>query len=356
MKFQDLICSLPLVLLLSLPNVGNAQVTVLVQIAPPEIPIYDQPALPADGYLWTPGYWAWSDDAQDYYWVPGTWVEPPQADVLWTPGYWGAENAVFLWHPGYWGPQVGFYGGVNYGYGYVGSGYQGGRWQGGHVYYNTGVSNVGNVHVTNVYNNIVVSNTVNHVSYNGGSGGIRAAPTAAQVAAAQAPHIAPTPVQRMHEQTARNDPTLRVSANHGTPPVAATARPGQFSGTGVVSARHGSSTSVVGTERAAAAARAPQTSQAPPQQRGSEQRSVAPEPRQTPPEPRTVAPEPRSVTGERAPATAPRPESRSAPEHVEPRQAEPRPAPQPHAEAQPRPEPRPAERPKEHPPEQRPPH
>ncbi len=70
------------------------------------------------GYLWTPGYWAWSDDIQDYYWVPGTWVLAPQPGYLWTPGYWGGEGAVFLWHAGYWGPQVGFYGGINYGYGY----------------------------------------------------------------------------------------------------------------------------------------------------------------------------------------------------------------------------------------------
>ena len=31
----------------------------LVNIAPPVLPVYVQPVCPGDGYLWTPGYWAW---------------------------------------------------------------------------------------------------------------------------------------------------------------------------------------------------------------------------------------------------------------------------------------------------------
>ena len=55
---------------------------------PPPLPDYEQPPCPADGYLWTPGYWAWGGGG-GYYWVPGTWVQPPRVGVLWTPGYWG---------------------------------------------------------------------------------------------------------------------------------------------------------------------------------------------------------------------------------------------------------------------------
>ena len=54
-----------------------------------------------------------------YYWVPGTWVQPPRVGVLWTPGYWGFVGGVYAFHAGYWGPHVGFYGGVNYGFGYA---------------------------------------------------------------------------------------------------------------------------------------------------------------------------------------------------------------------------------------------
>ena len=98
---------LPALTLLILPALGFTQVSlnISVNVPPPELPVYEQPPIPDDGYIWTPGYWAWSDDVQDYYWVPGTWVEAPQPDYLWTPGYWGAEGAVFLWHVGYWGPQ-----------------------------------------------------------------------------------------------------------------------------------------------------------------------------------------------------------------------------------------------------------
>jgi hypothetical protein len=37
---------------------------------------------------------------------------------------------------------VGFYGGINYGFGYGGFGYEGGRWEGGYFSYNTYVNHV----------------------------------------------------------------------------------------------------------------------------------------------------------------------------------------------------------------------
>src|SRR5882672_7505122 len=238
---------LPAMLALLLPAWGLAQISVgvSVNVPPPELPVYDQPPIPGDGYIWTPGYWAWSDDDQDFYWVPGTWVPPPQPEYLWTPGYWGAEGVVFLWHPGYWGPHVGFYGGVNYGYGYVGNGYEGGYWQGGRLYYNRSVNNINNVHITNVYNKTVINNvTVNRVSYNGGSG-VQARPNPEQMNAARERHIEVTPIQRQHVEAARVNPALRVSENQGHPPIAATARPAEFSGAGVVAARHPGTMSVV---------------------------------------------------------------------------------------------------------------
>jgi hypothetical protein len=96
--------------------------------APPPLPEYDQPAAPDPNYLWTPGYWAWGPAG--YYWVAGGWVPPPYYGALWTPPYWGWYGGRYAFHHGYWGPHVGFYGGVNYGFGYIGIGYFGGFWRG----------------------------------------------------------------------------------------------------------------------------------------------------------------------------------------------------------------------------------
>ncbi len=67
---------------MALPIVSRAQ-DLVITVAPPELPVYEQPAIPEPGYIWTPGYWAYSRDG--YYWVPGTWVEPPSVGLLWTP-------------------------------------------------------------------------------------------------------------------------------------------------------------------------------------------------------------------------------------------------------------------------------
>jgi hypothetical protein len=215
-----------------------AQIGISVSFGPPALPVYEQPICPGDGYLWTPGYWAWDADYGDYYWVPGTWVEAPEVGYLWTPGYWGWGGGGYLFHEGYWGPQVGFYGGISYGFGYFGNGYEGGRWDGGHFFYNRTVNNVNIVNIHNTYNTTIVHNTtvINRVSYNGGNGGIEARATSQEEAAERERHIAPVAAQVQHVQTARSNPQLRASVNQGKPPIAATARPTQFSGQGVVAA------------------------------------------------------------------------------------------------------------------------
>jgi WXXGXW repeat (2 copies) len=132
-----------------MPVAALAQ-TLIIRIAPPELPVYEQPAIPAYGYIWAPGYWAYGPDG--YFWVPGTWVQPPSVGLLFTPGYWGWREGVYVWNAGYWGPHIGFYGGVNYGFGYGGVGYEGGRWNNGVFAYNRTVNNFGSVTITNVYN------------------------------------------------------------------------------------------------------------------------------------------------------------------------------------------------------------
>jgi hypothetical protein len=129
---------------------AGAQVVITAGYAPPAIPVYEQPLCPGDGYLWTPGYWAWGDGG--YYWVDGAWVLPPYVEALWTPGWWGWGGGGYFWHTGYWGRSIGYYGGINYGFGYFGVGFYGGYWGGGHFFYNRAYGNFGDVFHAAVYN------------------------------------------------------------------------------------------------------------------------------------------------------------------------------------------------------------
>jgi hypothetical protein len=145
---------------------------------------------------------------------------------------------VYAFHAGYWGPHVGFYGGVNYGFGYGGVGFAGGRWAGNSFAYNRTVNNVNVTNVHNTYNETVINNvTVNKVSYNGGAGGVAAVPSAQERTAAQEPHVAPTPLQHQHVQEAARNPALAAKANGGHPAIAATPKPAAFNAPGVIGAR-----------------------------------------------------------------------------------------------------------------------
>src|SRR5580700_11444197 len=214
-----------------------AQIGVAITVGPPPLPVYEQPLCPGDGYLWTPGYWAYDYDVSDYYWVPGTWVSAPEVGFLWTPAYWGWGGDEFVFYDGYWGPHVGFYGGINYGFGYFGEGYEGGRWDSGHFFYNRSVNNVNVVNIHNVYNTTVINNNVNRVSFNGGRGGITSRPRPEDEAAARERHIPPVATQTQHVQAARANPQQRASGNMGKPGVAATPRPGDFNDRGAVPAK-----------------------------------------------------------------------------------------------------------------------
>src|SRR6266851_5487015 len=162
---------------------GIFNIGVTVGFAPPPLPVYVQPPCPAPGYIWTPGYWAYSDDEEDYYWVPG-----------------------------YWGPHVGFYGGINYGFGYFGSGFLGGYWRDRDFYYNRAVTNVSNVNVTNVYNRTVINKNFHGPlpSFNG-KNGAESRPTHGELLAAREPHRAITAPQRFQAASALALPSSLAS-------------------------------------------------------------------------------------------------------------------------------------------------
>ena len=230
------------------PVASFAGIFISVGIAPPPLPVYTQPLCPGDGYLWTPGYWHWGPGG--YYWVPGVWVRPPQVGFLWTPGYWGWGGSAYIFHEGYWGPHIGFYGGVNYGFGYGGVGYEGGYWNHGVFAYNRSVNNINVANVHNVYNKTVIVNnvTVNRVSYNGGTGGINARASASEQAAIRERHEGFTHEQTAHIESARSDRGQLASVNGGRPQMAAARTPGEYHN---VAQQHATSQPITERDRAA---------------------------------------------------------------------------------------------------------
>ena len=234
---KSLLFSLPIaVAAVMAPMLAQADVSFVVSIAPPALPVYVQPPIPGYGYIWTPGYWSWSDDYDEYYWVPGTWVTAPYVGALWTPGYWTADGDRYGWHDGYWGTRIGFYGGVNYGFGYVGVGYQGGYWDRGEFRYNRAVNNITTTNIANVYNTTVVNHfDGNRASYNGGAGGVHLQPSRSELDVIRLPHVGPTSMQVQHQQAAIANPMQLASFNHGLPRVAATPAPGAFNAPNAVS-------------------------------------------------------------------------------------------------------------------------
>ena len=300
------------------PAHAQIAVDVSVEVAPPPLPYYEQPIIPAEGYIWVPGYWAWDPGESDYYWVPGTWVLPPQPEFLWTPAYWGWVGGRYIFHPGYWGREVGFYGGIDYGYGYTGDGYYGGHWDHGAFFYNRTVNNITNVRITNVYNQtVVVKNTVNRVSFNGGNGGTTARPTAQQEEFARERHVEATPVQREHVEAASKDRALFSKQNHGEPAVAATPRPGVMQGEGVT---HASRTPVAPAAGPGREQQPPHAGQVPPratetghQPPTTEERSPAVAPSRLPQEaPKAQLPHPAEINHEPPKVEERRPEQRPA--------------------------------------------
>jgi WXXGXW repeat (2 copies) len=221
-----------LALLLSIvPASSFAGVLISVGITPPVLPVYEQPPCPEPGLMWTPGYWAYGDDG--YFWVPGAWVAAPYEGALWTPPYWGWSGGLYVFHGGYWGPHVGYYGGVNYGFGYMGIGFAGGEWRGGIFAYNRAVVRIGDgprwggnrVYEDRrvVERTTIINNT--HISYNGGPGGIRHDPSGEERAAMHEQHVGATSMQQQHMQAARSDRTFYAKNNGGHPQTLAAARP-----------------------------------------------------------------------------------------------------------------------------------
>ncbi len=200
--------------------------------------------------------------------------------------------------------------------------------------YNRTVNNIGGVAIVNVYEKtIVVDPNTARVSFNGGSGGIEARPTAEQEAAAHEQHVAAIPAQLQHERTASADRSLLASENHGRPAIAATARPGEFTGKGVVAAREAQPGSTPLNKPAGAAGVAPNPAaerrpeNVPPQGQATINREAPPKEPGTPAKPLNTESKPlnnaaRPLNNEAGPSTT---EAKPLEKEARPATAEPKP-------------------------------
>jgi hypothetical protein len=301
------------------------------QQPPPQLPDYEQPPCPEEGDIWTPGHWAWAPAG--YYWVPGAWVRAPYEGALWTPPYWGYRGGHYAYYRGYWGRHIGYYGGINYGFGYGGFGYQGGYWRGNQFEYNTSVNRVNTAVIRNVYNYHITNVTVTRVSYNG-PGGVRYRPRPAEVMAIREEHTPPMTTQVQLRQQAQTNRAMFYNTNRGRPATLVAARP-------LPADRNVRPPAQVNYARG----------ERPPAPRAIQEQQhaaapVRPEAHPAPERPQVQRPESRPAGRPQA-AQPQRPESRPAgrPQAAQPQRPESRPAERPQVAQPQRPESRPAERP-----------
>jgi hypothetical protein len=206
---------------------------------------------------------------------------------------------------------VGFYGGINYGFGYTGLGFSGGYWGNGVFNYNRLALNVGGG-VHHVYDHAVVNYTpVNRISFNGPRGiGVQA--TASEGVAFRERRMEALPAQTQLRHEAVGNRAQFASENGGRPAMVAAPR-------GIESGREGP------------AAAPPAAREAP----GGNARPAAREP--------NARPEPNAGPAARPEMAAARPEPRGMPEN----RPEARPSIQRPEQVRPAPAARPTERPEE---------
>lgn len=98
MKNTKMARSLLLSLALAAGGTAFAQVSVNIVIAPPA-PMYEVVPVMQPGYVWAPGYWAWTNDR--HVWVRGrTMVQRPGYN--WVPDRWEQRNGTYYRQAGRW--------------------------------------------------------------------------------------------------------------------------------------------------------------------------------------------------------------------------------------------------------------
>ena len=128
------------------------------------LPVYGQPICPGDGFLWTPATGRMTTASPITTGCQACWFRRRKSVSCGRRKAGGWGDGGYFFNEGYWGPTVGFYGGINYGFGYYGEGYGGGPWNNGHFFYNRSVNNINVVNIHNVYNERELRSTTSTAS------------------------------------------------------------------------------------------------------------------------------------------------------------------------------------------------
>ena len=193
--FSSVRCVLFLLVVMASAGPSFGQVAISITVTPPPLPVYEQPLCPGEDYIWTPGYWAWDTDDDDYYWVPGTWVLVPEPGLLWTPPYWAWVDASFVFYDGYWGPRSGLLRRHRVRLRLLRERVRRrplGEWT---LLLQPYREQRECHHYSQCVQHDNHNTTINHVSYNGGQGGVNARPTPEEEAAAHERHVPPVPAK-----------------------------------------------------------------------------------------------------------------------------------------------------------------
>lgn len=82
----------------ALPGIGHAGVNVDIDIAPPA-PREEVVPAPRPGFIWAPGYWAWS--GHEHTWTAGRW-ERERSGQHWVPERWEQHGNKWHFEKGHW--------------------------------------------------------------------------------------------------------------------------------------------------------------------------------------------------------------------------------------------------------------
>lgn len=101
MNHKKIVRGLALAIALAAGSAAFAQVSIHISLAPPT-PQYEVIPMLQPGYVWAPGYWAWSNDR--HVWVRGR-IMLQRPEYLWQPDHWEQSNGTYYRQVGRWEPD-----------------------------------------------------------------------------------------------------------------------------------------------------------------------------------------------------------------------------------------------------------